>query len=277
MRAGEQGAAIVMALVAASLFAYAALLILQAERSGAVVVEARASRVRLAAAADAGLAIAAHAFAQADPAARWPADGRPRRIKFDGVALTVTLTGERSKLPVNQVPVEVWGRLLAAAGAGVGEVDALADAIADWIDGDTAPRPHGAERDAYRALGGALLPRNEAIHSLGELAEVRGMRPDLLARIAPALTLYPGGRFDPAQALPLARQAMATGAADSEADALGRTTRAAWADDDPVDLRGRAVTLQVEAEDGTGARLERRAIVELTGAAARPLWVREYR
>jgi len=273
IRRDEHGAAIVMALVAASLFAYAALLILQAERAGMVVIEARMARVRLAAAADAGLAIAMQGIALANPAWRWPPDGTPRRIEVEGVALTVTVEDERGKVPVNQAPAAVLRRLLAAAEVPAPDLDPLAEALADWIDADTAPRPNGAERDTYRALGTELLPRDAPIRSLGELLAVRGMNPDLLARLAPVLTLYPGGRFEPALASPLARQAMADGA---EMDGPSRVTHAAGAVVDPADLRGRTMTIRVEAGDGAGGRVTRQAIVEYTGSRGQPVWVREY-
>ena len=61
-----------------------------------------------------------------------------------------------------------------------GMTDALADAILDWIDADSTPRPAGAEDEAYRELGLPYGPRNTTPQCLEELLLIRGVTRDLL-------------------------------------------------------------------------------------------------
>jgi general secretion pathway protein K len=65
----------------------------------------------------------------------------------------------------------------------------LADAIADWTDGDERPRPGGAERDWYLGLRSPYPPANAALRSLGELGLVRGIDAATLARLRPYVTV----------------------------------------------------------------------------------------
>lgn len=51
----------------------------------------------------------------------------------------------------------------------------LADAILDWIDEDSTPRPQGAEAVHYQALEPPYLPANRPPTNLAELLQVRGV------------------------------------------------------------------------------------------------------
>lgn len=61
-----------------------------------------------------------------------------------------------------------------------GMTEALADALLDWVDSDSDPRPAGAEEEAYRELGLPYGPRNTVPQCLEELLLVRGVTRDLL-------------------------------------------------------------------------------------------------
>lgn len=61
-----------------------------------------------------------------------------------------------------------------------GMTDALADALLDWVDADSDPRPAGAEEEGYRELGVPYGPRNTTPQCLEELLLVRGVTRDLL-------------------------------------------------------------------------------------------------
>ncbi len=61
-----------------------------------------------------------------------------------------------------------------------GMTDAIADAILDWIDADSTPRPQGAEADYYAALTPGYAPRNGPPATIEELLLVRGVTPQLL-------------------------------------------------------------------------------------------------
>ncbi|RMH58493.1 MAG: general secretion pathway protein GspK [Candidatus Hydrogenedentota bacterium] len=96
----------------------------------------------------------------------------------------------------------------------------LADRIADFIDPDDAPLANGAERDRYFAQDPPTLPNNRPLYHLSELGRVLGMtdeidsdlvarltlfgsgsvnvntaKPDVLAALAPSLTLADAGRI----------------------------------------------------------------------------------
>jgi general secretion pathway protein K len=62
---------------------------------------------------------------------------------------------------------------------------ALGDALADWIDADDAPRPHGAEREWYLGRRPALVPANAPLHAVAELGCIRGWDAATVARIQP--------------------------------------------------------------------------------------------
>jgi general secretion pathway protein K len=64
----------------------------------------------------------------------------------------------------------------------------LAQAIMDWRDADSIPRPSGAERDAYIKAGNLALPTNGPFRDITELADVMGMTPEIFAAARPYLT-----------------------------------------------------------------------------------------
>jgi len=76
-------------------------------------------------------------------------------------------------------------RLLALIGLDPG----LADAIADWADPDDTTRPRGAERAWYLARTPPRVPRNGPFASVDEVAFVRDIGPDVLARLRPYVTV----------------------------------------------------------------------------------------
>lgn len=61
-----------------------------------------------------------------------------------------------------------------------GMTESVADAILDWIDADSSPRPSGAEADYYQGMGLPYAPRNGVPQCLEELLLVRGVSRDLL-------------------------------------------------------------------------------------------------
>jgi general secretion pathway protein K len=278
----DGGFAMVTAVVAVGLFAWMALLFLQAGRGDAMLARAATDRARLEAAADAGVMIALHGLGQENRTLRWPIDGTARTLSFDGTALTVWIEDERGKVPINTASPQVLRQLLAGIGLQGEGLDALQDAILDWIDGDDAPRAHGAEDKSYLAAGAEMLPRNEAIRTLEELLEVRGMSPESFARLAPSLTLLEAGAFNERTATPLALMAMHQSSANSvevqtRARDIAGAGRPAIEITQDISLKGRPLTLRVEARRPGGAALTRIVVVELTSDPDQPVWVRRYR
>jgi len=281
-RRREGGFAMVMAVVAAGLFAWIALLFIQAGRSDVVAMQAMTERARLAAAAEAGSMIAVRGLGQEERSRRWPIDGTVRALTFEGVALTVSVEDERGKVPINTAQPMVLRRLLSGAGCQGEALDTLQDSILDWIDGDDAPRIHGAEDQYYLAIKADMLPRNEAIRSLEELLDIRGMIPDLFARLVPAITLFETGPFNEKTATPLAIMAMRD-ASENSVDVQTRARDIAGAGRpaieiaDDISLKGRPLTIRVEARLPDGAALTRTVVAELTANPAQPVWIRSVR
>lgn len=284
IRARDAGFAMVMAVVAAGLFAYMALLFLQTERGDISMSQARMQRTRLANAADAGVMLALHGLGLEDRARRWSIDGTPRRLTFDGIELTIVVEDERGKVPLNRAAPDVLRRLLAGAGVPETAKNSLSDALLDWIDSDDAMRPEGAEAKQYRALGSDIIPRNGKVRSVDELLHVRGMTPELLAHIAPAISIHFGeyGAFSEKTASPLALMAMQAASENSvQVQTRARDTvagnRPALEIADDVSLRGRPLTIRVDARIPDIAAFTRTAVVEFTRSPAQPFWVREFR
>jgi general secretion pathway protein K len=69
----------------------------------------------------------------------------------------------------------------------------LAQAIMDWRDADSIPRPSGAERDAYIKAGMLALPTNTPFREVEDLRHVMGMTPNIYAAVAPYLTTHGSG------------------------------------------------------------------------------------
>lgn len=272
--ASEDGFALVAALIALALFAGVAFAMLAAEKGNLAGTVAGAEQARLAAAADAGVVLAAaHLSARGVDESVWRIDGRPYRTTLDGVSLTIRIEDERGKIRLNDL-TEAQARLM-FEGAGVGgrRLDEVTDAFLDWTDADDDPRPYGAEAADYARLG--YQPRNGGLRTLGELALIRGMDRAIYDRIAPAATLFFGGAggFDPANAHPLALAVMLeTGMGSPQVIERQRALagqRTALEPDAPPVLGGRPLTVRVLAEDGQGARLERATIIEFPDATLR--------
>ncbi len=73
---------------------------------------------------------------------------------------------------------------------------AVADALADWIDADSAAQPGGgAEDDYYLSLPAPYLAANRPLTDIAELALVRGFDENVRAKLRPFVTALP--RFTP--------------------------------------------------------------------------------
>lgn len=107
-------------------------------------------------------------------------DGRSYQLP-SGIEFSVQ--DARGLISVAEPQPDLMRRYLAARGLPPGEVEALIDALADYVDGDTLRRLNGAEAPAY-AEAGLPPPRNEWLASPYELRSVYGWhrRPELWVR-----------------------------------------------------------------------------------------------
>lgn len=274
----DDGYALIAALTAVVAFTLLAFEVLAATRGEVAMTGAEMDRARLAAAADAGLALALAGLNTDDVTTRWAIDGRSRQATFEGIELSITVEDERGKIPINLLNEDQVRSMFEIAGASGERLDTLVDSFEDWIDDDTEPRPHGAELSYYATQG--IAPRNGAFRTLSELAHIKGMDPALYVRLAPSLTVFFGesGGFSPQTAQPLALAVMSGSGLNSPAviqrqrELAGQRPVLDFVDKTP--LAGRLLTIRIVASDTGGGRFVRAAIVELTGNSQDPYWVR---
>lgn len=278
VRPGDEGYAILAAVVAIAVLALMSLALIDTGRGIAVGVRAEAEHARLAAAADAGLAIAVLGLAEGDRTRRWNIDGRPRRARFAGTDLSIVVEDERGKVPVNQIADEQVRALFEALGSTGQTLAIQTDSMLDWLDDDDEPRPDGAEYEYY-ARGGTR-PRNGALRSVEEMLLIRGVTPAVLERLRGAAVAYRSNRegFDPRFAAPLAIRIMSGGGIDSPAviartrELAGQVVAIDLAEEES--LVGRPLTVRVAARRPGGGQFVRATVIELTGQRTRPYVVR---
>ncbi len=273
----ERGYAMIAAIVGVAAFGFVGFALLAQNRGVLAEVRGEVEQAQLTAACNAGLAVAIAGLSNSDLTQRWGIDGRARLAQYRGVALSITVEDERGKIPLNGIIEEEVRQLFSLAGATGNQLDALADSFEDWQDTDDSARPNGAEAPAYASFG--YKPRNGAFRTIGELRMVKGMDDAMFARVAPSLTVFFGesGGFSESTSQPLALEVLGEVAANSP-EVIARQQELAGAVPvaqtlQKVSLIGRTLTVRVEAREH-GADLKRTAIIELTGNAADPYWLR---
>jgi len=278
-RAGEEGYALVAAVASIAVFAAMALLVLSATRMGIEDARAEQGRLQAGAAADAGIAIALSNLLANDDVQRWTADARVRRLTFGQAALRIRVVDERGKVPIGAMNEGQATRLLEQAGLSGDRLLIARDSLLDWIDNDRDTRPFGAEADYYQAAG--VVPPGSTLTSVEELGLIRGFDAATVARLKPFVTVFTiMSGFDDKYADPRAIAVMSkAGAGDPTAIQRSRERagqRTALAFVSTGDLFNRPLSIEVDADLPDGAHARRHAVVELTGASARPYLVRAY-
>jgi general secretion pathway protein K len=228
--------------------------------------------------ADAGLSAAVYGLGLPDPAKQWGIDGRDRTLHFNGMTATIVVEDEHGKIPINRLDEDEIQKMFEVAGAKGHRLDELVDTLQDWMDEDDDKRPNGAEAPDYASEG--IKPRNGDFQSIGELALIKGMDRALYNKLAPNLTIFFGesGAFSIEDAQPLALavmsdEAMATANMRQRSVAvLGAASP--FANYNPQNLIGRPLTVRVTVHDSEGGTFRRSSIIELTGDAHSPYWVR---
>ncbi|ATY34234.1 type II secretion system minor pseudopilin [Sphingomonas psychrotolerans] len=276
---GEEGYALVAAVASIAVFATIALAVLSATRMGIEDAGAEQARMQAVAAADAGVAFALSRLLADDASQRWAADGRIRSMRFAGAGLRIALRDERGKVPLGLLDEPQATTLLERAGLEGERLLIARDSLLDWIDDDTIKRPFGAEESYYRSVG--LFPADGRFASIDELALVRGLDADTVARIRPYVTTWTlRSGFDAQYADPRALAVMDTGgeggpaAIERARELAGQTTALSFAS--APTLVDRPISIEAVASLPGGGRAVRTLVVELTGVADRPYVVRAY-
>ena len=209
---GQRGFALLAALWLLSAAALILASLAVAGRSDRLEAENQLQEVRARAAARAGLAHALALLSSLQDSAEFAA-GRQmagflpewnrlsrisaalNRVRLpDGSSYSVTFRDPTAKLPLNGASETELARLLTALGVRTDRVLVVSQSIMDWRDPDGLHRPDGAEwDDYYRNLSSPVHPANGPFTSLAELRLVRGIDPQLSARLDSLLRVFPEG------------------------------------------------------------------------------------
>ena len=100
------------------------------------------------------------------------------------------------QLPLNSASEDQLRTLFLSLGIDARRADRLAQAIADWRDGDQLRRLNGAEQLDYLREGRAMLPDDGPFAVVGAIRFVIGMDDSLYRLVAPQLTVFGSGRID---------------------------------------------------------------------------------
>ena len=186
----EQGVALVIVLWTVMLLTVIAGNFVFAMRTETSVVQNAVSAAQAEAMANGAVNRALYeTFKPALDANTWKADGRERQWEADGATIKVVIMDESGKIDINTSPDALLKGLLLSVGVDAAKAAQLLDAILDWRDVDSLPRPNGAEGDAYRAAGLKYEPANAPFEAVEQLQQVLGMTPDIYLRIAPLVTV----------------------------------------------------------------------------------------
>jgi general secretion pathway protein K len=146
-------------------------------------------------AAEAGLNLAVYELRKNDPLQRWIGDGRPYVFAYGDAEIEVRIHDDSGKIDLNAISngdPQMLVRLFTSHGVALEQAQALADAVADWVDPDDDTRLNGAEIAQYKAAGLSYGPRNAPFDTISELQQVLGMNYALYTKLEPALTIYSG-------------------------------------------------------------------------------------
>jgi general secretion pathway protein K len=274
--AKDAGSAVIAAVLASACFALLAAQMVDTSRSELRSVNAGIVHAHLAAADDAGLAIAINGLTTQGPSGHWDIDQTAHVVDFDHAQLTITVEDERGKIALNTVTEPQLRVLFSKAGAAPETVTDLVNAFLDFRD-PTRVRTNGSSPASPLAAA-----REGGLRTVEELAQIPGMTPALYAAILPVVTVNSGDKpFDESTASPLALEVMAAssgtagGVRTIERQRERAGERTALSTDNKTDLAGRALTIRVVAVDDKDGRAEKATIIELTGHSERPYVVRQ--
>jgi general secretion pathway protein K len=114
-----------------------------------------------------------------------------------GAEVRYGMVDEDRGVNLNTAPRDVLRRLAQiAAGLNDEDADRLAAAIEDWRDDDDTTVRDGAEGNYYRGLEDGYDCKNGPFETVEELALVRGVTPEVYARLIPHVTAYGSGRLN---------------------------------------------------------------------------------
>lgn len=281
---GQRGVALVVVLWVLVLLSIAALSVVGMSRDDALLARNSLSRLKLEAAADAGVNCAILMLLDVRSDHRWRLDATPNSIVCAGARVTVSVQDERGKIDINTATTELLSGLFRSVGLASDEADTIADRIADWRDRDTFRRLNGAESLEYQAAGYEYGPRNGPFQSVEEVQLVMGVTANLFQRIEPAITIYSGASTINPLVAPKSALLGLRGMTAESADELiakrqrgfGKPSSAAAAMVEET-LYGHSLSIRSEANLTGLGKFVRLAIVQPTGNDRNPFRIAEWR
>ena len=114
----------------------------------------------------------------------------------DDLEYRVVLRDAGARLNLNAASEDQLRQLFVALRIDARRADRLAQAIADWRDGDQLRRANGAERNDYLRDGRAMLPDDGPFANVAMLRFVMGMNDSLYRLVLPYVSTLGSGRVD---------------------------------------------------------------------------------
>ncbi len=111
--------------------------------------------------------------------------------------LNSVVEGEPGNLASRPVGIGQFAGLMQALGVASDEARGMADALADWIDTDQISLPAGAEDQFYMQLDQPYRTAGRLLGDKGEVQALRGMTPQLYARLEPWICALPDSVLSP--------------------------------------------------------------------------------
>jgi general secretion pathway protein K len=164
----------------------------------------------------------------------------------------IRVEDESGKINPNTAPLQLLQALLRRVGVADDMAASLAAAIADWRDDDPTASPGTAKAPQYIAAGKNYGPPQAPFQSVAELADVLGMTPDILARLAPHISIYNLGAPELSVADPVVVAALQDVAGGQAIEAPASSTTAS-----------RTIGITATVSGPNGARFTRHADVGL--------------
>jgi type II secretory pathway component PulK len=111
------------------------------------------------------------------------------QVMVDSTPVDVAVLDLGERLNINQVLEVDLRNFFSFLLSDFSKAQHLAQAVLDWRDADTLPRPTGAEVDAYVKAELLALPTNGPFRDVDDVRNVFGMTPEIFATVSPYLTV----------------------------------------------------------------------------------------
>jgi general secretion pathway protein K len=284
-RRGEHGLALASVLWTVAALSLIAAAMLSSSMNAARIGRNTWTQLQAQTAADAGVQRAILSLFDPRADRRMSTDAVGQDVVFDGMTVRVWIQDEAGKIDINYASHSLLRGLFKAAGAD--DADALADRVVDWRSFKPTRSLHGATAEDYRHAGYAYAPRGAPFQSVDELGLVMGMTPKLLARLAPAVTVYTHDpNFDlrvapedvlltiPGMDASKAEASIAARDAPPAPAGIGNIPTANFAPTTAPAGHAYSITAEVQHDR---VRAARHAVVLLSGNPAHPYWLLDWK